>query len=262
MNHPRPLSQVANYLLKNYGYLITYEEAPYDKGELRNDNAANGGGYWYPSSKPVTFHLKQHERRLNQTDSTTHNGLSELDKEMISAFVREHNESGNPGRFSVMFDGEYAHIIPTEQVVNGKSKPYEPILNAKIEMSEGSQGCGETLNEFFAKIQSVRGVRVVGGPFGANSLMLHKCTIEGRGLTARQVLIQMLRGMGDNGQDSPPTRFAYHLMHDTNGGDRYFLSIWPAPYEQQAAPASRINTEAMQEVQKQSNGIRTQKAKQ
>jgi hypothetical protein len=104
-------------------------------------------------------------------------------------------------------NGDYIHIIQTESSVNGKLEPFESILDAKIVMSPETQLCNDTMRDFLFQIAVVRGATVVEGMIGADALLLHHCTISGTNLTAREVLLQTLRQMGDNDLENPPTRF-------------------------------------------------------
>jgi hypothetical protein len=236
MDESRPLGKFAARLVTQLGYLVTYEEAPYDEQELRTTVYPNGTRYRAPPWKPMILRVRTLADGAKGQPSEELKTEAPQAEEVVSHLVREYNASGNPGRFSVVVNGNYIHIIQTERSVHGKLEPFEPILSAKIVINPETRLCDDVMQEFLFQIAVVRGVRVVEGMIGTNSLLRHQCTISGTDLTARDVLLQMLGQMGANDPPFPPSRYAYSLMHDANG-DLYFLSTVLAPQEALQAPA-------------------------
>jgi hypothetical protein len=241
MDESRPLGKFAARLVRQLGYLVTYEEAPYDERELRTDVYQNGTRYRSPAWKSMTFNVRPWSDGATVEPNAESKPEGPQAEEIVSRLVREYNASGNPGRFSVVVNGDYIHIIQTERSVNGKLEPFDPILKAKIIMSTETRLCDDVMREFLFQLAVVRGAHVVQGMVSANALLRCYCTISGTDLTAREVLLQMLRQMGDNGTGNQPTRFAYSLMHDANG-DIYFLSTVPAPLKMIQSPAGPAAT--------------------
>jgi hypothetical protein len=57
MDESRPLGKLAARLVTQFGYFVTYEDAPCDERELRTDVYPNGKRYRYPSWTPMSFNL-------------------------------------------------------------------------------------------------------------------------------------------------------------------------------------------------------------
>jgi hypothetical protein len=119
----RPLSGLVREL-NHRGYLVTYEEAPYDEVQLRAKGARiqnPGFGYLEPVWRPVIFHPPAAKNR------DIH-----LAAEDVDALVGEYNRSGNPGQYAALRDGEYVHIIPSGRSVNGRMQEFDPILAPRL----------------------------------------------------------------------------------------------------------------------------------
>jgi len=218
----RPLAELTVELVRRYGYLVTYEEAPYDASTLRTDIRPNGVHFLYPSWIPTAFHVP--ERPSIQTATIPPLGPSVLDP-----LLNEYHGAGNPGKFKMIFEGEYAHIVPAARMMNGKAEDFQPILSARIPFPSETRLCYEAVRDLLFSIKTARDVTVVDGGFPANGLMRHQCTVVGANLTARDVLIQILDQMGTSVvPGGPKNRYSWTLMYDANG-DLYFLSAILVP---------------------------------
>lgn len=107
--NPRPLNQLTVRLTEQYGYLVTYEEAPVDPAhEVVTKVYAPDRIDKVAVSRPVTFHLA----RGRSTNPGGQAGGSEdsepllpLSQELMQPLIDEYNASGNPNKFAVTFDG-------------------------------------------------------------------------------------------------------------------------------------------------------------
>lgn len=225
INESRPLGKLATELNERYGYLVTYEEAPYSDLDLRVDLVRKDLPYHSPISKPVTFHLPQ---RASSAPGSA-NQIEPLRPELIHSLIREYQRSGNPGKFDALFDGEYAHIVPSGRMVGRRLEEFQPVLSTKVIISAQSHSCFDIFSELFDQILKVRGFNVVAARLPVNAYNSRQCVIEGTDLTARQVLTQILLQIGTKVVPGlRNTRFSWWFAYDANEA-KYFLSTAIVP---------------------------------
>lgn len=100
----------------------------------------------------------------------------------------EENQSGNPGWFAVIRDGEYLHIQQTMRTLDGDLEPFEPISNTVVSWESESTTCQQVLSHLSSALRQVRGVGLAEGNIPAKALLMKHCTIEGSSLTIGQIL--------------------------------------------------------------------------
>ena len=100
ISEPRPLGKLAVELQRRYGYLVTYEEAPFDSERERSTEILkNGTRYHSPVWKPIVFYVPDGLPETNANaaeDSVTHARAKYPNPDIMESLVREYNESGVP----------------------------------------------------------------------------------------------------------------------------------------------------------------------
>jgi hypothetical protein len=247
IDNSRPLGQLVVRLWEQYGYLVTYEDAPVDPDrEIVTKAYAPDRIDRFAVSKPITFHLARGQSANPGGDATgaiAAEPILPLSQELMQPLIDEYNASGNPSRFAVAFDGTYAYIYAVSHMVNGKMEDFQPILATKVSMPPQTTPCYETLNNLFAELKKTRNVDVARGMIDANFLYRLQCTIVGSDLTARDVLAQIAHKFGtDNGvgrrAPGEELRIAWSLLYYIPSA-QYVLSMnWvPDKAPPQSKPA-------------------------
>ena len=239
ISSPRVLGELVARLQQR-GYLVTYEEAPYDsETELSTTVYPDGTRFRAPLSRTELFHLP-----AAAPDSDGHvvwPDNSQRGLAFVEQLVSDFNKSGNPGNFKVSFDGGYANIMPAGRRLNGKLETFDAVLNTKVVFPPQARLCAEALQDLFDQLRQLRGVDVVEGNMPVNGLLRHSCAVTGNDLTARQVLIQLLAQMAANrNPNMADVTYAWELYHDANW-DKYFLSAAIVPIA--AVPSPRTSSE-------------------
>jgi hypothetical protein len=227
INQSRPLGKLALDLQQKYGYPVTYEEAPYDAGTLHTETYSNGSRYSSPGSVPIVFHVPDVAvgRAVSASADRVPFGLPDV----VMPLVEEYNRSGNPGTFTVFFEGGYAHIVPAGRVVNGKVVAFQPILSTAVSFTSKGHSCSDTLDVLLAQIEGVRGVSIVQAAVPIGALLRHECTVVVEDLPAREVLAGILDQLGTGTvRADPKPRYSWGLLYDSNIG-KYFLSTMLVP---------------------------------
>jgi hypothetical protein len=228
-NGPRPLNRIAGELIQKFGYLINYEEAAYPDRDLVNEKLPDGRPDRYPKFKPMIFSLPATPgRSVEMGVSRRGLDLPSL-QDTVELLITTYHQGGNPGQFSARFEDGTAHIIQTgHRTESGATQKIEPVFDTIIHVTPATQSCNATLLELSQQLAEVRRVRVVLGLMSMNRVLTKSCTVVGSDLTARQVLGQILRQMGDNGPSYPPSQLLYDIEYDANW-NAFFLNVVGAP---------------------------------
>jgi hypothetical protein len=114
------------------------------KDQIIRDNRKLGPDYFYPAWKPVTFHMNarvetgQVAAEPGKASADGHPALVQLRRlgpDLIDPLIKEYNSSGNPGQFQAIYDGDYAHIVPTATLQGGSLVEFQPVLSTVVPMS-------------------------------------------------------------------------------------------------------------------------------
>jgi hypothetical protein len=224
VDESRPLVELVIQLARK-GYLVSYEEAPYDDAALVVEVRPNGLHYRYPRWRSIKFQLPDQAAPDAEPPAS-----------ILQAFIDQYQGSGNPGKFTSLSDGEYLHVIPAARVSGGVAQNFEPILSTHVSFFAEVRSCNETLSDLFTKIRAVRGVSIVLGVSPVRQLILGQCAVLGQDLTAREALIQILQQVGASPvKDADPTYFSWLLMYDANM-DYYVLNTVIVPRDSSIVP--------------------------
>ena len=223
MNGPRPVAALASELGKRYGYLITYEEAPYSNQELTSESRPNGTKFVFPRSSSMTFDVA-----TAPLGTMAQGGVPSASSNIVQHLLDQYNQSLNPQRFSAIYDGQFTHIIPITRNVNGKAETFVPMLSTSVSFTTEAHQCHEILTDLLNQIGRSRGMTVVPAVVPMNNLMNHECSVQGGTSSARNILSQILdQIVGSNyPSDLPKPRYVWSLCYDANI-ENYFISITP-----------------------------------
>ncbi len=223
----RPLMALCTELQDKYGLLVTYEDAPGDPiTEVNSEIRSNGVTFLSPKWKTITFHIPS-GLPTRPDLATPLSGAVDAGTSLatVQDVVRQYNASGNPGRFTVTSDGEYLHVAQTARMVNGKFERFEPVTDTVLAWNPKTGTCRQVLGDLFAALRQQRSITVVEGAVPMGALLMTHCKVEGKSVTARQILAAVADGL-----DTDPVTGkkmgsdAWYLVYDPNG-HKYFLSF-------------------------------------
>lgn len=225
VEHPRPVLVLATELEKRYGYPVTYEEAPPDGSDLRSETLPNGRTYRSAPDVPIVFHVP--ELRVGAPANAALNRVPIGMPDVILRMLDEYHSIAHGRRFTVLFEGGYAHIIPANRLTNHKAEPFEPILNTVVTLVEKGVSCNTALDSLLNQVSAVRGIRIVKGVVPMSPLFRHECVVNVSKMPAREVLAGILMQLGTRGASHDPL-YSWALLYDANV-DKYFLSTSVIP---------------------------------
>ncbi len=235
----RPLFGLTSELQQKYGLLVTYEDGPVDRdSELNSETRPNGLKFLCPMWRPITFRLPSD---LTLRDQTVAFAPVRIDPAQslaaVQELVKQYNDSENPGKFTVVPDGQYLHIVQTQRMAGGKLQAVEPVTNTVVSLDRTPRSCNAVLIELFAQVRQLRGVNMTQGVMPIASLFLHECRVGEGPLTTRQVRAEGLAAIGTDRIDGQKrVSFSWELVYDPNW-NMYALSIVPVQVHDPLPPA-------------------------
>ncbi len=232
INESRTLKALAVELQERYGYLVSYEEAPYDSKSMLSDTRPRPSGlpYLLPAYTATVFHLPDPAPADQPAPPfPTPGGTNTMVPSALLAMIDEHAKAGNPGNFTALFEGGYAHIVPKSQIINGESVDFQPVLGTLVSVEYRGISCKEALDDLLGKVSSQRSVSVVQASVPVGPLLKHECDMSVSNLPARAIVSQILHVIGSSGVRSfPDARYSWMLLYDVNT-NRYFFSTLLIP---------------------------------
>lgn len=259
----RPLMKLTGELEQRYGYLVTYEDAPVPKESLFTEKRRIGPDYSYPVWKPVAFHV---DARLPAEPDSFGSQLADardaqgpagkirpLGPSVIDPLIQEYNSSGNPGQFKVIYDGDYAHVVPAGFFEGGRLVPFEPILSTEVAVNLQFGTCWDLLNGLVDEIQQARDVKIMIFAAPASPWNPEGCSFnpERHNLPARDVLVQLLAQIGKHGRNGsaaedrfklPEEQYSWGFVYEPTS-ETYFLSIRPVHKPEQPNRKPQVQPE-------------------
>lgn len=197
-------------LSKEYGIIITFEEAPLIYSGDRIDVATtqgNKGRYFNPRGGELNVELE-----------TTENGLAlKSPMEAVAKAVGAYNQSGYPGRYKLDAKGDYLHIVPvaranTQGEIQAVQSPLDQIVTIKAAGRFPQSVLRELLDAVSAKSGYV--VRIGQSPFlSGDQPVIQNDFSE---VSARTVLRELA--------EKSRRKRIWYLLYDIRSGI-YYLSI-------------------------------------
>jgi len=185
---PRPLADVIRELERRHGWVVTYEEVPYEYAGDLVDVARSVRKYG-DLSIPVL--VPKGGRLSFAYPEPLPNGKNE--EAVLQDLLRQYRASGLPGEFGLARSGEIFHVIPrTSRNALGVEEGRHSALDARISIPEGDRTVDEMLTAIELAIYTETGWAIaVGGPVW--NLFLQSRLVAGADKeSARSVLLRTL----------------------------------------------------------------------
>lgn len=208
-HNARPLEQAVEALREQYGWMVDFEDPPYDSTDPN----------WrklHPSAKGVRrINGELFEARIVLPPNTDLVAQPEI---VLNKLVSDYAQSKNPGRFVVKKDdnGRYDIVGISVEDDEGNPKNIMPIFDTRITIPKDKRSMFETLRIILNAVELKTGVRV-GFGYAPASLLLHtQIRVGGSNTNARQLLAQALDGSG--------YALIWRLFYEPNH-QMYFMNI-------------------------------------
>jgi hypothetical protein len=228
-NEPRPLAQTVRALGDEYGWVIDFEDPPYySKSDLVDDTAPEWRAA-HPNEKGVTvvgggaFQTKF----LENADSTS----AVEEEHVLETVVSDYNGSGNPGRFSVLNEGNGRFAVVGTHVHddNGQDQAVTAILDTPVSVQTETRSADKTVRAILSDLSAKTHTNLGLGTIPMNIMLESNVTIGGQNIPARTLLAQTLSALD--------FKLFWHLYYDADT-KMYFLNVGTV---RKVAPAQAAN---------------------
>ena len=190
----RPLSEAVATLEERYGWVITYEDPPFEHESETEDVTARvrrDGNLTkkviVPKGAPFTFLY-----------DLAPDGKTPADPPMavLTRLLNDYALSGNPGEFKVIESDGAFHVIPAKvRSAAGDLVACRSVLETRISLPEESRSVDEMVQAVFRAITAASGARIFSGLTG--NLYLQTRVRDGaKDQRARDVLTRALAATG------------------------------------------------------------------
>lgn len=243
----RPFLELAERLQKDYGWRITYEEAPLEYG---GDQSALAVSPRIKSARPTPLVVSFEEpkdvtsipekHRIMQDLARQYSGPPErgvLGKGFASRYI-------GPQTMTILSNGDYTHIIPTMiKDSQGNVVAYEPLLSTRVSLIPAQRNLFETVSMVLSQISQIRNVSLVLGNAPTNLFLQTQQVTEANNEEARDVLTRIFEDAAGARKTAgfSEIRLTWALMCDP-GFHGCFLNVRfvdPAPDTAPRSPPKR-----------------------
>jgi hypothetical protein len=186
------LLQTVNGIADEYGWALSYEEAPYISAIDLVDHTPpewrsafpNGRRFWRArGGSLVTRYSEDASGRATSLD----------ERQVLSRVVSDYNASGNPGKFAVRTLAHGGYSVVCTAVHNGReSVSVTPILETQILPPRVSTDAMTALEMLFKLVSAKRGIAITIGAAPENILARRQVSIGGSSVSARDFLVEII----------------------------------------------------------------------
>lgn len=214
----RPLAEIVRILEERHGWVITYEDPHYVYAEEISDVTHKVSRNHAPGKPRVLVpRVRGFDFRYSTPVGRDALGASPILERLLAAYHR----SGNPGKFRFHSAGPIIHVVPAmARDTRGALAPYEPVLDARIEMPLATRTALEMLDAIVAQVAVARGTKVILGTVPVNLLQTTTVRDAVTNEVARDALSRTLEATG--------RKLSWQLFYGP-GTRRYVLNVHLVP---------------------------------
>ena len=228
---PRPLADTVMALSEEYAWVIDFEDPPYySKYDLVDDTNPKWRAA-HPTAKGFT--LIAGDRFQTQFPENPHAASSSAEEEhILETVVSDYNASTNPGRFSVVNEGDGRFAIVGTHVKDeqGQDQAIGPILDTPISIPEETRDAYITIETILDALTAKTHIKVSLGLVPSNALMRTQVSIGGQSVPARVLLLRTLSAV--------QAKLYWHLYYD-HDARWYALNVAPLRQAEYDASGNR-----------------------
>jgi hypothetical protein len=190
---PRPLQQAITAMREEYGWVVSYEDPPYqsnyDVTDMRNPK--------YRAAHPNTpVVLGPAGRGFQSTYPEVPDMWSSpaTEEQVLEKVVSDYNKSGNPGNFVVrrLPDGSFDIVGDSVHDDNGVDVRVMPVLDTPVDVPQGTRTLSGTINAILHALSAKTGYQmgIAIGPMAFLTSPAATLALGGQTVPARDLLMQ------------------------------------------------------------------------
>ena len=187
----RPLAALIDQLETRYGWIITYEDPPYENAADLDDVTLD------VAKDPKSFKGKVLVPRRRRFDFRYPNADQPQAEDVLAVLVRDYNMAGNNDGFRLLRTGKFFHVVPSVSDNKiGLPTNRQSRLDVRVTIPVVERSVLETLELVVAQVRELTGVPVMMGRVPVNLLLQKKLRTGAATEPARDVLVRALTSTG------------------------------------------------------------------
>lgn len=211
----RPLVHVIRQLRQSRGWLISYEEGPYEGRNVGTDWEGLRG----PTSEPVHFELDPFDEHSN--------GFEPLDQQLnlVHKLVTQANERLKVGTLREIADNPYIYVEPVLWSNDGVARPYKSLLDTPITLKEVSEysNLAEIVGDILNQIAAARKVPISLGMLPNNVFYSRRALFDVKpAVNAKVALTDIFNQAFAEIPGKPDWGLCWELLYDANSKGFFF----------------------------------------
>lgn len=217
-NSGRPLFQAITGVREEYGWVVDYEDPPY-QGSV--DLVPDASISRHPVGKvfmvPAGGAFRSTYPETPDMWGSTRGELRVLDK-----IVSDYNATQNPGKFVVraLQDGNYAVIGQSYENSAGGEVSVRPVFDTLISLPDATRSAAGTIDLILNALNKASGTKVGFGTVPLNALAQSQVTVGGSNVSVRQLLLNVI-------DQVKSVKLVWDLLFDPDGRV-FYLNLLPA----------------------------------
>ncbi len=193
---PRPLWQAIVAVREEYGWIVSYEDAPIISPVDLVDNSAPSWRAAHPNEKG---YMIPRGREFSSTFSDIGRPLgADGEQQVLQKLIADYNVSGNPGKYRLRKDGPERYFVIAEYANNagGHEEAVKPVLDTAIFLPSATRSAQETVGVILQELSRASGVEVICTGAPTSTLGRAQVTIGGTAAPARTWLLATFAASG------------------------------------------------------------------
>lgn len=209
----RPLAAVISQLETRYGWIITYEDPPYEAAADLDDVTLD------VARDPQNFKGKVLVPRRRRFDFKYPKADQPRAEDLLAAVIRDYNLAGNNDAFRLLRTGAFFHVVPSvSDDKNGTPTSRQSRLDVRVTIPDAERSVLKTVELVVDHVRELIGVPVVMGQVPTNFLAQKKLRTDATNEPARDVLVRALTSTGRDLSwrltcDPGATKFCFFNVH-------------------------------------------------
>ncbi len=228
----RPLYQAIAQLHNLNGWLISYEDPPFEHPGDLEATAPTA-----PPGPPTTrTHISPRHMKMEITYQESKTGAIEEQRKIVDDIVAQAVAAG-AGNFRVYHNGQFSHLVPVSvRKVSGEMEKVTSICDVKVSLPQATRTLWDSVGLILSEVSHTSNIPVTLGMFPTNLFLQRRYQTEAQDENACDVLDRVLEdpNVHRNEIGAPLIHLAWVMLYDVAGKTYYFSVVQPTP---QAPPS-------------------------
>ena len=220
----RPLDEAVAQLQARYGWLITYQDPPYEHPDDMEPSKDAG-----PKAPRNGFIAPRH-RRISVTYPEPRTGTDEERRKIIDGVVESFSAAG-AGHFRVYHQWIFSHVVPTSvKRVSGAVESVTSLCDSTVTMSPAKRSIGDSVTEILSQVSQQMGRPAIIAMVDPNFILGRQYLTEAQNENACDALTLVFEDVNGvrNALGFSSSHVAWAMRYDI-ATKTYYFNVGPVP---------------------------------